>query len=49
MLAHLSRDNNRPKLAHDAAVEALSLAGATEHVDYILNVNSPSGNNIEVL
>lgn len=49
VLAHLSRDNNRPILAHHAAVEALSLAGAAEHVDYILSVNSPCGNNIEVL
>lgn len=49
MLAHLSRDNNRPHIAREAAVNALSLCGAVDNVDYILGVAAPSDNGIEVI
>jgi phosphoribosyl 1,2-cyclic phosphodiesterase len=49
MLAHLSRDNNRPHIAREAAVNALALRGAEQNVDYILGVAAPCGNGIEVL
>lgn len=38
LLGHLSRENNRPQLAVDAAVGELTKAGYTRDVDYILEV-----------
>ena len=36
ILGHLSRENNRPQLALDAALSALSQAGYRREVDYLL-------------
>lgn len=44
VLAHLSRENNTPKLARDAALSALSAAGLRENIDYYLQVALPQGN-----
>lgn len=43
-LAHLSRENNTPQLAEDAARSALSADGAVRGRDYLLSVASPAGN-----
>ena len=40
-LAHLSRENNTPQLAHAAAKAALDQAGARENIDYELRVCAP--------
>ena len=41
ILAHLSRENNTPELAFNAATAALNEMGALENRDYILKVASP--------
>ena len=41
VLAHLSQDNNTPKLAHDTSVTALRDIGALENRDYLLNIAEP--------
>ncbi len=41
VLAHLSRDNNTPQLAHDTAVSALREMGALENRDFFLKVAEP--------
>ena len=41
VLAHLSRDNNTPQLAHDTTVGKLLDIGALKNRDYILNVAEP--------
>ena len=41
VLAHLSRDNNTPQLAHDTAVNALREMGALENRDFFLKVAEP--------
>lgn len=38
ILGHLSKENNRPKLAFDSAVDCLKLYGYTAEVDYMLTV-----------
>lgn len=42
-LAHLSEENNLPRLARQTSVDALSGAGATEGDDYLLDVATPIG------
>lgn len=44
VLAHLSRENNTPEKAREAAVSSLSLAGYKENKDYYLEIAAPSGN-----
>lgn len=41
VLAHLSRENNRPELAYDTARAALAAGGLIEQVDYTLRVAAP--------
>ncbi len=41
LLAHLSRDNNTPQLAHDTAINALREMGALENRDFFLKVAEP--------
>ena len=41
VLAHLSRDNNTPLLAHAGAKAAFEAIGAREHSDYLLAVAEP--------
>lgn len=41
VLAHLSRENNTPSLAYNAATSALTEAGALENRDYILDIAAP--------
>ena len=38
MLAHLSRENNRPELAYHRAEQSLAQAGMRRNVDYLLSV-----------
>ncbi len=45
VLAHLSRDNNTPQLAHDTTVDKLLDIGALKNRDYILNVAEPENSN----
>ena len=37
-LAHLSRDNNMPRLAYQTTYSEMQLSGATEGSDYLLRV-----------
>lgn len=41
LLAHLSRENNTPSLAREAALTALARAGLSEQIDFLLNTASP--------
>lgn len=41
VLAHLSRENNRPELAYETARGALAEGGLIEQVDYLLRVAAP--------
>ncbi len=43
ILGHLSKENNRPQLAYQSAVNCLNLYGFTVDVDYSLYVASPDG------
>ena len=44
VLAHLSKDNNTPTLAHDTSVATLRDIGALENRDYLLNIAEPENN-----
>ncbi len=41
LLAHLSRENNTPLLAYNSALSALSAAGYTNEVDFLLDTVKP--------
>lgn len=41
ILGHLSKENNRPRLAYDTAVECLKIYGYTADVDYSICVATP--------
>ena len=41
VLAHLSKENNRPALAYETARQALAAGGLLEQVDYLLRVATP--------
>lgn len=41
VLAHLSRENNRPELAYETARVALAAGGLIEQVDYLLRIAAP--------
>lgn len=41
LLAHLSRENNTPSLAKEAALTALVRAGLSEHIDFLLDTAKP--------
>lgn len=43
VLAHLSEENNLPRLAKQTSVDALNSAGASEGKDYVLDVAKPIG------
>jgi len=43
ILAHLSRENNRPDIAESTSKRALAAAGLRERIDYTLDVASPMG------
>ncbi len=45
ILGHLSKENNRPQLAYNSAVNCLKLYGYTADVDYQLTVAAPDCNN----
>ena len=49
ILGHLSRKNNSPLLALNAAEAALTDAGALNGTDYILTVAAPAGNGVTVV
>ena len=49
ILGHLSRKNNSPLLALNAAEAALTDAGALNGRDYILTVAAPAGNGVTVV
>lgn len=46
VLGHLSKENNIPSLAFETTRAAMTMAGATENIDYILSV---AGNNNPVI
>ena len=41
LLAHLSKENNSPRIAHELALQALIGAGLTENQDFLLTVAKP--------
>lgn len=49
ILGHLSRKNNSPLLAFNAACASLTDCGAKAEIDYMLSVASPTGNGVTVV
>ncbi len=49
VLGHLSKENNYPPLAYETSKAALTQIGATEGVDYLLEVAAPIGKGMSIL